>query len=207
MDQVFLFAGTKEGQRLARSLGAAGIKTAVSVAAEYGTVTLEETGLGDEVRVLHDRMDSEAMEDAIRAAAPKVVVDATHPYALEVSERIRLASEHAGVPYLLCHDSSDVFAGKLAQIVYDNGVAKWQIYIGNVNYTADGMFTYTIYMVDNYRDPDTLILTYNAGFWIPQDKYGNGKTYTITPGPTNTVNCDGVIVTFNEGFTLNIATT
>lgn len=100
MDQVFLFAGTKEGRRLARRLGAAGIKTAVSVAAEYGTVTLEETGLGDEVRVLHDRMDSEAMEAAIRAAAPKVVVDATHPYALEVSERIRLASEHAGVSYL-----------------------------------------------------------------------------------------------------------
>ncbi len=119
----------------------------------------------------------------------------------------KIEDDPAGVPYLLCHDSSDVFAGKLAQIVYDNGVAKWQIYIGNVNYTADGMFTYTIYMVDNYRDPDTLILTYNAGFWIPQDKYGNGKTYTITPGPTNTVNCDGVIVTFNEGFTLNIATT
>ena len=119
----------------------------------------------------------------------------------------KIEDDPAGVPYLLCHDSSDVFAGKLAQIVYDNVVAKWQIYIGNVNYTADGMFTYTIYMVDNYRDPDTLILTYNAGFWIPQDKYGNGKTYTITPGPTNTVNCDGVIVTFNEGFTLNIATT
>ena len=47
MKQVFLFAGTTEGRRLARRLGAAGIGTAVSVATEYGVLVLEEAGLGE----------------------------------------------------------------------------------------------------------------------------------------------------------------
>ena len=127
--------------------------------------------------------------------------------AADGAHTFRIADDPAGVPYLLMHDTNDVFAGKLAQIVYDNGVAKWRIYIGNVNYTADGMFTYTIYMVDNYRNPGTLALQYDAGFWIPQDKYGNNKTYTVTPGATNTIpGCSVSGLTYNDGFTLNIAT-
>ena len=126
----------------------------------------------------------------------------------------RIEDDPAGVPYLLCHDSTDVFAGKLAQIVNENGVAKWRIYIGNVNYTSEGMFTYTIYMVDNYRNPGTLVLEYDAGFWIPQDKYGNGKVYTVTPGSTSTFTyrtrsddpSTERTVAYNQGFTLDIAT-
>ena len=100
MKQVFLFAGTTEGRRLARRLGAAGIGTAVSVATEYGVLVLEEAGLGESVSVLHGRMNTEEMVSAIREQAPKIVVDATHPYALEASENIRAAAEQAGVPYL-----------------------------------------------------------------------------------------------------------
>ena len=100
MNQVFLFAGTTEGRRLARRLGAAEIGTMVSVATEYGALVLEEAGLGDTVQVLHGRMDQAEMTAAIRKEMPKIVVDATHPYAIEASENIRAAAEQAGVPYL-----------------------------------------------------------------------------------------------------------
>ena len=100
MSQVFLFAGTTEGRRLARRLGAAGIKVTVSVATEYGVLVLEEAGMGDSVSVLHGRMNTGEMTEAIRKEAPRIVVDATHPYAVEASENIRMAAKEAGVPYL-----------------------------------------------------------------------------------------------------------
>ncbi len=100
MKQVFLFSGTKEGRRLARRLGAAGIETVVSVSPEYGTVTPEDAGPGDPTEFLFEQMNEEETEATLRRVAPKIVVDATHPFALDASERIRAAAERAGVPYL-----------------------------------------------------------------------------------------------------------
>lgn len=100
MSRIFVFAGTSEGRRLARRLGAAEIATTVSVATEYGAIVLEEAGLGDGVEVLRGRMDMEEMTAAIRERQPMIVVDATHPFALAASENIRMAAEKAGVSYL-----------------------------------------------------------------------------------------------------------
>ncbi|MBR3537675.1 MAG: precorrin-6A reductase [Eubacterium sp.] len=100
MSRVFLFAGTSEGRRLARRLGAAGITVTISVATEYGAELLSDSGLGESVTVLRGRMSRDEMEQAIREAAPEIVVDATHPYALAVSENIRNAAEAASVSCL-----------------------------------------------------------------------------------------------------------
>ena len=100
MIKVFLFAGTTEGRRLAKRLGAADIPVAVSVATEYGALVLEEAGLGDSVTVLRGRMTEEEMEEKLRETNPLIVVDATHPYALAASENIRNAAGKAGIPYL-----------------------------------------------------------------------------------------------------------
>ena len=100
MPGVFIFAGTTEGRRLAKRLGAAGIETVVSVATEYGALILEEAGLGKSVKVLRGRMTMQEMTSAIREAEPEIVVDATHPYALAASENIREAVKEAGVGYI-----------------------------------------------------------------------------------------------------------
>ena len=100
MIKVFLFAGTTEGRRLAKRLGAADIPVMVSVATEYGALVLEEAGLGASVTVLRGRMTEEEMTEKLRETAPFIVVDATHPYALAASENIRNAAEKAGVPCL-----------------------------------------------------------------------------------------------------------
>lgn len=92
---VALFAGTTEGRELAQGLAAAGIKARVFVATEYGEAVLPAMP-GIEVHV--GRLDEARMREEIRGMV--IVVDATHPYALEVSRNIRAAAQDAGVRYL-----------------------------------------------------------------------------------------------------------
>ena len=92
---VLLFGGTAEGHNLACRLARAGCRVTCCVATDYGRELLEPTpGL----TVLTGRMDQNAME-AEMAKGYDCVVDATHPYAAQVSENIRAAAKAVGLPY------------------------------------------------------------------------------------------------------------
>lgn len=91
---VLLFGGTGEGRELAGWLLARGIPCTVCVATEYG-----ETLLPAGVEAHVGRMDQAGMETQM-AAGYDVVVDATHPYAAEVTQNIRAAARAAGLPCL-----------------------------------------------------------------------------------------------------------
>ncbi len=93
--EVLLFGGTAEGRELAQWLLERQIPALVCVATEYG-----ETLLPPEVEAHVGRMDRGEME-ALMASRPFThVVDATHPYAVEVTENIQSAAEAAGLPLL-----------------------------------------------------------------------------------------------------------
>ena len=93
--KVLLFGGTAEGHELAQRLARAGVTVICSVATDYGRDLLEpQPGL----TVLTGRMDQAAME-AEMAKGYTCVVDATHPYAAQVSENIRAAAKAAGLAY------------------------------------------------------------------------------------------------------------
>ena len=99
---ILLFGGTGEGRELAQWLLDQKIPTLVCVATEYGQTLLPP---GAEARV--GRMDRGEME-ALMAARPFThVVDATHPYAVEVTANIRAAAEGAGLPLLRLVRQSD----------------------------------------------------------------------------------------------------
>ena len=71
---------------------AAEIEHVVSVASEYGNEMLDDN---EKRHVLVGRMDAEAMISYLRSESfgkDDICVDATHPYAVEVSENIRRAS-------------------------------------------------------------------------------------------------------------------
>ena len=103
--EILLFAGTTEGRKLAEQLAVAGVRCTVSVATEYGAQVL---GPGEGRTVLQGRLSEEQMEDLIREDAFACVVDATHPFATEVSAQIRKACEKAGAEYLrLARDTSE----------------------------------------------------------------------------------------------------
>ena len=111
--EILLFGGTGEGRELAQWLLDRQIPTLVCVATEYGETLLPA---GAEAHV--GRLDREGME-ALMASRPFThVVDATHPYAVEVTTNIKAAAETVGLPTLrlvrqsdgedLCHKAGDM---------------------------------------------------------------------------------------------------
>ena len=99
--KVLLFGGTGEGRALAEWMLARGLDATVCVATEYG-----ETLLPEGMKVHVGRLDAGEME-TLMADGYTLVIDATHPYAVEVTENIRAASERTGLPYLRLLRQSD----------------------------------------------------------------------------------------------------
>ena len=95
--EILLFAGTTEGRELAERLSEAGVRCTVSVATEYGAQIL---GPGKGRTVLQGRLTQEQMAFLIREEGFTCVVDATHPFATEVSAQIRKACEATEISYL-----------------------------------------------------------------------------------------------------------
>lgn len=95
MKRVALFGGTAQGRELALDLQRAGLEVTVSVATGLGR-DLQGTGGGLRVRV--GRMDAGEMETFLREGGFYAAVDATHPYAREVSQNLRAACEKLYIP-------------------------------------------------------------------------------------------------------------
>lgn len=95
MAEVVLFGGTTEGRELAAALEKQGVDALVCVATAYGEALLTP---GRSVRVHREGLSESAMEALLRAEAPRLVLDATHPYADAVSRDIRAACAAVDVP-------------------------------------------------------------------------------------------------------------
>ena len=100
MGKLLIFAGTTEGRRLAETLSENnfGYQVILHTATEYGLEVLPEQLPG--IRTEAGRLAMEEMAERIRTEKIDVVVDATHPYAVEVSKNIRGACEEAQVEYV-----------------------------------------------------------------------------------------------------------
>lgn len=97
MDKILLFAGTTEGRNLAEFLEKNQIPTEVCVATQYGETLLEE---GKYLHVHAGRLDETEMEQQIQKKQITLVIDATHPYAVIVSQNIRRACSRMGTEYI-----------------------------------------------------------------------------------------------------------
>ena len=101
MNKVLLFGGTGEGRALAEWLAAEGVPHTVCVATEYGEALLPPGGTAHV-----GRMDQGEMA-ALMGTGYALVVDATHPYAVAVTENIQAAAGALGIPYLRLLRASD----------------------------------------------------------------------------------------------------
>lgn len=97
MYKLCVFAGTTEGRRLVELLADAPVEVTACVATEYGEALLTPR---DRLTVSHRRLTEEEMEALLVRERFDLVVDATHPYAAEVTENIAQACRRAGVEYL-----------------------------------------------------------------------------------------------------------
>ena len=94
--RLLIFSGTSEGHALCRFLSARGAHADVYVATEYGRAVMEPL---PGMTVHTGRLSAEQLSGEIGSGA--LVVDATHPYAREVSENLRAACRDSAYLRLL----------------------------------------------------------------------------------------------------------
>ena len=96
MSDVVVFAGTTEGCEICSFLAKNKVSVLACVATDYGSKSLKE----DEYLKIHaGRLNGAEMENLLKELSPGLVLDATHPYAAEVTENIRAACQNTGFSY------------------------------------------------------------------------------------------------------------
>ena len=90
LKKLLIFAGTTEGRKLSEYLAAAKIEHTICVATEYGKVVLNEHSL---VNVHQGRLNQKEIEEFLKDGRITVVVDATHPFAKEITRNIKVVIE------------------------------------------------------------------------------------------------------------------
>lgn len=95
--KVVLWGGTVEGRKIAEYLCGTEAEVSVCVATGYGKDLLPEAG---NVHAFAGRLDEAEMAEFLKKEQPVLGIDATHPYAVNVSQNIRQACGETKVPYL-----------------------------------------------------------------------------------------------------------
>jgi len=90
--KILLFGGTTEG----REIAASGLPVVYSVTTDYGAELADSTNAEPVV----GRMDADVITAFMKSRPIAGVIDATHPYAAEVSQNARAACERTGIPYV-----------------------------------------------------------------------------------------------------------
>ena len=98
--KLLIFGGTTEGRALALACSRQGREAVVCTATGYGQELVEAL---PHVTVHSGRMDALAMAAFIQNGEFGAVVDATHPYAIEVTDNIQKACAGAGCRYVQVH--------------------------------------------------------------------------------------------------------
>lgn len=106
MYKICLFAGTTEGRELAEFLTDRGVAVTACVATEYGKALLAPS---DNLTVSSERLSEEEMCRLFAQTPFDLVIDATHPYASEVTDHIAAACAAMGTDYLrVLREGSDL---------------------------------------------------------------------------------------------------
>ncbi len=94
--KICIFSGTNEGRELCGflSVNGAAAETEAYVATEYGAEPLEKI---NGITIHRGRLEAEEM--ALEFGTNDLVIDATHPYAVEVTRNLRTACQAAGAEY------------------------------------------------------------------------------------------------------------
>lgn len=95
---AWLFSGTSDGNQLAEKVSELGRPLVISTATEYGQSLAEKKLPG--VHVVSGRLGKEQRREMLLKAQATEIVDATHPFATEISTQLMELSEELQLPYL-----------------------------------------------------------------------------------------------------------
>lgn len=99
MRKALIFGGTTEGRLLYTYCAKHDIPAIVCVATDYGERLLLREAENDSVSIHEGRLTLEQMQELMRTEKPRLVLDATHPYAALATENIKAACDALHIPY------------------------------------------------------------------------------------------------------------
>lgn len=97
MKKIMIFGGTVEGRLLAEYLTKRNADAHISVAGKYAADLLP---YHESLKIHTGRMDKRQMTEYMKKYGFDIIVDATHPYASEVTENIKKACECLNLRYM-----------------------------------------------------------------------------------------------------------
>jgi len=95
---MWVFSGTSDGNALANAIAARGLPVILSAATGYGGTVARHSCPG--VHVLTGRRGVEARRQDFTRSGPRAIIDATHPYAEDISRQLIGLTRELGLPYL-----------------------------------------------------------------------------------------------------------
>ncbi|WP_448560895.1 cobalt-precorrin-6A reductase [Trichothermofontia sp.] len=97
---IWLIGGTQESAQLAAGLAAARIPWVVSVTTESARRLYGITGPGHDFRIWVGRLNDHTIADFLQEHQITAILDASHPFAVEISQLAIAAAQRYGLPYL-----------------------------------------------------------------------------------------------------------
>ena len=193
--KVILFAGTTEGRQIGEALVEHG-NVEIHVATEYGKNLLPESK--ENYQVFEGRLDKNAMMEIMKSekdsqnSTNPIVVDATHPYAVEVTKNIKAAAKETGSQYyrVLRGEDEEIDWKRTFkdQIIYAESLAEAAKILGELGERAlittgsKELFPFT--QVEGYKELFTVrILPLEGAFKAAIDAGFEGRNLIAMQGP------------------------
>lgn len=174
---ILVLAGTQDGRQLAMTIARAGYDTAVSTISAYGG----ELARGERLQVLTGALDCTGLINLITSRGLKLVVDASHPFAINASKNAMAACQDTGILYVRYERTTASLPGydRINSVADAKEAAAIASRLGKTIFLTTGSRTLAIFkkepLLANNRliarvlpDPDVMRQCFDLGF-LPRD--------------------------------------
>ncbi|HTD16653.1 MAG TPA: precorrin-3B C(17)-methyltransferase [Chthoniobacterales bacterium] len=134
---VWVFSGTGDGNALAAELLGRGYRVIVSTASDYGAETASVALPGVEVR--SGRLGVAARRSELQVSGAVAIVDATHPFAIGISDQLIELAAEINIPYIRYDRPAAVLPSFARQAPDMVAAARLSIEIGQRIFLATGI--------------------------------------------------------------------
>ncbi len=146
MYKLLIFGGTFEGRMLCEYLSKHSIEHWVSIATDYGKNLLNDTCSN----LIVGRLNQIEIEQLLDANNFNLIIDATHPYAVEVSKNIKCACNNKNVPYIRLLRQSKTYENVVSFDCIDDTINYLNLNCGNVLLTTGSKDLHQYTSVKNF---------------------------------------------------------
>jgi cobalt-factor III methyltransferase len=134
---VWVFSGTGDGNQLAAELSGRGYRLIVSTASDYGAEIASDALSGVEVR--SGRLGVAARRSQLQVSGAVAIVDATHPFAIEISDQLVELAAELSIPYIRYERPAAILPSSARQAPDMASAARLAIEIGQRIFLATGI--------------------------------------------------------------------